>query len=298
VSIGQVFISTYAFRDNGKRSDGSQDTIKVYDDTLKKDVLEDVNHGTVDAESFAESIANNVFCPPGEICNLTDIYSSNPLVYNGKCTATYDWIKQNVFGGDDFFASSSDAGGDVAANSDNCGGAYTSIFQNSLSEPDFVHVGAPNFGDPNCKLPGTTGRNDFYLELQRILNGSTTKGKDGTIWPDWILFKDIIQNESGYNPNNYSYFSSANTCYGLYQMNPQSKPSYYRAGIYDIGDVNWPMQTYYAAMYNTTHCKFQYWSTSAHLQEAFTGFGYNPRPPVNDCIPSNTDPNTQPIKPD
>jgi hypothetical protein len=84
-----------------------------------------------------------------------------------------------------------------------------------------------------------------------------------------MLFKIIINHEDGtYNPNRFGFG------YGLFQMNPQSASGKRQ---YDIGDVNWPLQIYNAAMLNTSGCKWQYWSSSGHFTDEIPGFGPPPR---------------------
>jgi len=460
VASGDKYMATYAYRDTDLDAKG--------------------HHigGGADQESFAESIANNVYCKPGAECNYTDWRSSTAIVYNRQCGATYDWIKTNIFGGDDFFAPtgtksnysfvalgdsltawpvpsgsiqtngvtltngspwpsqleteepslhltknagvpknttadmlnrfSTDvtanhpdvlivlggtndagrgidtvgnikqiitnannagiskivvltipnqcppssgnysaintalenlksatvsvvdittpltcgsnyqadglhltnegakkvadtidlqlknegfftAGGDTTPNKDTCGGQYD-LSANIYPGSTFLHSDAPNFGDPGCTMAGTVGKDHFYLELQRILNGSTTKSKTGEEIPDWILFKEIIiPHESGGDPNDFlAGSSSGNGAYGIYQMNPQGAEGERQ---YDVGDVNWELQTYNAAMLNTGSCKWRYWSASAHFAENaddrhphpdVQNFGYNPRV---DCLP-------------
>jgi hypothetical protein len=267
-SQGLDFIKTYAYRGNAGGNGGPL------------------------AESFADALANNVFCAPGKNCNYADIYSSQNIAdYPKACSNTYNWIKKNVFDGGDFFSSNTAAGGGTSSNTNDCGGYYAATFKRSLSEPGFVHMDAPNFGDPQCTLPGSAqGRNAFYTELQRILNGATTKIKSGEEIPDWMLFKIVITHESGYNPNDYSAFpSSGNYPYGLYQMNYKGKKGVRQ---YDVGDVNWPLQTYNAAMLNTEHCKWRYWSTSNHFPEEIPNFGPAPRA-TGICMPHTT---VQPVK--
>jgi lysophospholipase L1-like esterase len=157
------------------------------------------------------------------------------------------------------------AGGDTTPNKDTCGGAYD--FSNSMyKDSRFLHQDAPNFGDPGCTMAdppgvaGASGLDHFYSELKRILNGATTTDGAGKVWDDWVLFNIIVKNESSYNPNDF--YPEAH--YGLFQMNPASAG---RQSYYDVGDVNWPVQIYNAAMYNYRRdtsggCKFTYWSTT------------------------------------
>ena len=138
--------------------------------------------------------------------------------------------------------------------------------------------------------PGSAaGRDAFYVELKRILNDSTTKSKSGEVIPDWMLFKIVINHEDGtYNPNRFNpNSSSGHGAYGLFQMNPAGV---YHARQYDVGDVNWPMQIYNAAMLNTWGCKWRYWSSAYHFTAEVPGFGYNTRA---DCLSASS---IQPIK--
>lgn len=261
VSVGQVFISTYAYRDNGKKNDGSQDTIGAYDSHSGEYILEDVDHGTVNAESFAESIANNVFCKPGEGCDKNNIYSSTPIVYNGKCTATYNWIEQNIFGGDDFFAK--------PGNANMCDGYYasadernSSVLTNcSLSDCPkniYLHKGE-NFGDPQCELANKT-----EVESEDIIN-STLKQLDPNNVAAW---DQIITCESNYHPldfapNSHSTFGA----YGMLQMNPKTNPytGYSRGSANDIGDVAWEDQLKNAVDRSKNIGGFGYWSCGSGL---------------------------------
>lgn len=251
-------------------------------------------------EDEAEALANNVFCAPGASCDYNKVYCSTGVVYNGSCNATYDWIKQNIFGGDDFFT---DSGGgssqsiaDVPPSSDYCGNAqYTSYGARNASIPKFLHKDAPNFGDPQCTL-STQGRNALLQQLITETNGSTTMGTDGTLYKDSDLwFNYIIPNEApGYNPNAFNPGSTSGLgAYGLFQMNPK----HYRSdgslanGFDDIGDVNWPLQTHYAVGRNTSICKWAYWGTSTTYLTGVLGIDprgkctLNKKPTKDVCIP-------------
>jgi hypothetical protein len=231
-------------------------------------------------EDEAEALANNVFCAPGASCDYNKVYCSTAITYNGSCNSTYNWIKQNIFGGDDFFtgpnsgtASSID---DIPATADHCGKAYDSDASN-VNIPSFLHKPNFNFGDPQCTL-SAQGRNALLQQLISETNGSTTTGTDGTVYKDSDLwFNYIIPHESGYDPNAfYPGSTSGRGAYGLFQMNPKHYKSNgaLANGYDDIGDVNWPLQTHYAVGRNTVICKFAYWSTSHYLTPIL---GINPK---------------------
>jgi hypothetical protein len=248
---GDKYMATYAFRDTDVDSNGRR------------------IGGGADQESFAESIANNVYCKPDVGCDYTSYRSSTSIVYNGRCMATYDWIKQHVFGGDDFFASTTPtAGGNLPPNSNDCG-VYAGWFSNvtrsdyyqctgawSGSDPSkypvpqkyvcapFLHNSAPNFGDPACETP-TVGQIDEVLNQYDSANAAK-----------WDA---IVACESTYRPNIFSPISLSQLgAYGLVQMNPQGKS---RNGPFDAGDVNWRQQLINAINYKNTKLggRFNYW---------------------------------------
>lgn len=57
--------------------------------------------GGAKAESFGEAVGMNVVCGPNKTCQKAFIPIRD---YPAKCKNTYDWVKQNVYGGIDFFA--------------------------------------------------------------------------------------------------------------------------------------------------------------------------------------------------
>ena len=84
-------------------------------------------------ESFADAVANNVYCAPGEVCDLNHAYSSKPINdYPNTCKNTYGWIKQNVFGGTDFFSPSQTP--PIGGSTNDCSGAYASWFKKVTTE--------------------------------------------------------------------------------------------------------------------------------------------------------------------
>lgn len=129
------------------------------------------------------------------------------------------------------------SGGNQSANSNNCGGKYTSsINSNPLKL---------NFGDPSCDFTP-----DLLLSLLRQLDPPSAS--------KWYV---IARCESSYNPNNYNPKStSGHGAFGLFQMNPTGKGN----GIYDVGDVAWQQQTSNAINYNKLiiNGSFSYWQCS------------------------------------
>jgi len=94
------WLKSYAFRNSGVTNSNRKDP------TTQK-APADCSYIGADSksdESGAEALANNVYCAPGKPCDYANVYCSAPIVYNGSCNATYDWIRTNIFGGDDFFA--------------------------------------------------------------------------------------------------------------------------------------------------------------------------------------------------
>ncbi len=56
------------------------------------------------AESFGEAIGMNVVCGPNRKCEKATDLAAQPITnYPQKCANTYDWVRDNVFGGIDFF---------------------------------------------------------------------------------------------------------------------------------------------------------------------------------------------------
>lgn len=56
------------------------------------------------AESFGEAIGMNVVCSPNKKCEKATDLGADPITnYPQKCAKTYDWVKENVYGGIDFF---------------------------------------------------------------------------------------------------------------------------------------------------------------------------------------------------
>lgn len=250
------------------KSDGTD----CYDTTNSRDGLNyiksyayrgtDGGNGGPLAESFAEALANNVFCAPGKDCFYAGhiLNSTNIPDYPNACSNTYSWIKQNVFGGDDFFTPKPFAQpGPPPPSANDCGGAYD--FSKAIyKDPSFLYKSTPNFGDPGCTMAGASKRDFFYSELKRILNGATTKDGAGKVFDDWVLFKIIIEHESRpqYDPNSFLPIAH----YGLFQMNPASSVDGSTGGYY------WKTQIYDAAMYNyQRECKFNYWSTTGHFAD-------------------------------
>jgi hypothetical protein len=216
-------------------------------------------------ESFAEAIAQYVI--HDSEASRTRSYIDGAVRipnYSTTCPSTYAWAGNNIFDNINFSAGActGSVGGSVPPNSDTCGGAYN-FSKYPYTDPSFEHQDAPNFGDPECKMVGTAGLDLFYTELKRMLNGATTTDGAGKVWDDWVLFNIIIKHESGYDPNAFLIAAIATNhvgAYGLFQMAPASLGD---QGWYNVGDVNWPVQIYNAAMYNYRRtCKFGYWSTT------------------------------------
>ncbi len=56
------------------------------------------------AESFGEAVGMNVVCGPNKKCEKATDLAAQPITnYPQKCSNTYDWVRDNVFGGIDFF---------------------------------------------------------------------------------------------------------------------------------------------------------------------------------------------------
>jgi hypothetical protein len=197
-------------------------------------------------EDEAEALANNVFCAPGASCDYNKIYCSTATVYNGSCNSTYNWIKKNIFGGDDFFSS-----GQTGPNSNMCSGfyagpasveytdAYNSTVVNKKAGYNiYIHKGE-NFGDPNCDL--VNSRDDPVVQ-DKILN--YLKTIDPVNAATWWTMIPCESNHSfsplAYNPNSTSQLGA----YGLLQMNPSINPytGKSRGSTTDIGDVTWQQQ--------------------------------------------------------
>ena len=125
---------------------------------------------------------------------------------------------------------------------DNCGGKY------SLKNP----IG--NFGDPQC---------DF--EISKL--GAELKRLDE---PNAYKWDKIVECESSYIPNAYASHESIGTpdlagAWGLFQMGRGKN------GVYDHGDVNWPLQISNAINDNYKRVvpaglpSFRYWQCAGEL---------------------------------
>jgi hypothetical protein len=239
--------------------DGSNcyDTANPYDgfDFMKSYAFRGTagENGGPQAEDFAEAIANNVFCAPGQDCFYSGyiLNSTNIPNYPTTCFNTYNWIKQNVFGGDDFFAPP------TSTDKSMCGGFYTKIdadntaaqtsadtlqiaqskgYTNDLTPRNiYLHPGE-NFGDPQCDLTQSEAANKaaIYTYLKQI------DPKNADTW-----FNVIIPCESSFLPLEYSPNSHSTLgAYGLVQTNPGTNPYTMaaRTGTSDIGDVPWKQQ--------------------------------------------------------
>jgi hypothetical protein len=221
------------------KSDGAN----CYDTTNSRDGLNyiksyayrgtDGGNGGPLAESFAEALANNVSCAPGKDCFYAGhIFNSmNIPDYPNACSNTYSWIKQNVFGGDDFFAPTPNAEpGNSPPSTSDCGGHYARTFTKNINQPSFQYASSPNFGDPNCTLTSASDLDALYTLIQQLEPNKVRADS---------LFACVAKYESSYNPNAFLGNSTSGAgAYGLYQMNPAS-----HGGTSDVGDVEWRQQT-------------------------------------------------------
>jgi len=235
------------------KTSGGASYIKTY---AYRDVCKVAGGGAIH-ESFAESLANYVFCKPGSSCDYNDIYCSEAVTFNGTCNSTNKWFRDNIFGGDDFFASqgSSTQGNPTSTtnfpktpkSNTNCDGTPAGKYG--------------NFGNPNCDF----SRDKLYQLLQQLDKG-TTKTNTGKIRTNVdIWYNSLIPHESGYDPNAVALHSaSGRGAYGLFQMNPNGYSS-----TYDSGNVEWHWQVTNAINKENSLsalCKWQYWGAVANGQ--------------------------------
>ncbi len=161
--------------------------------------------------------------------------------YPGKFSSYYNFATQNIFVP---LETSPEQITNISTNyvppsSSSCGGKYS----------------GSNYGDPNC---------DFTK------NGlaSLIKNLDSTNYDIW--FNTVARGESQYNPNAYLKNSASGFgAYGLFQMNPKGKSSQY-----DVGNVNWQLQTSNAINYNNLVLKpkgqlWHYWATACQYWQNF-----------------------------
>jgi uncharacterized repeat protein (TIGR01451 family) len=129
-------------------------------------------------------------------------------------------------------------GGTVAPNHDTCGGKYQ--LTSTLG----------NFGDPQCNFnPQALG-----TELNQLDN------LHKYTWD--CIARYETGGGTGYDPNGYNPGStSGKGAYGLFQMNPHGQGN----GQYDVGDINWQVQTSNAINYNNkvSGGNFTYWGTDS-----------------------------------
>lgn len=98
-SSGNKWLKTYALRDNGVVNPARKNIDCSWSGVSGGKISQYVAEG----ESEAEAIANNAFCKPGQNCDYNDTQCSTPIVYEKVCSNTYAWVKQHIFGDQDFF---------------------------------------------------------------------------------------------------------------------------------------------------------------------------------------------------
>lgn len=247
---GKYYIKNYAFRDG----DMDPETGKQIG-------------GGADQESFAESLADYVGCGPGIACDLNDWRHSAPIKFNGQCGSTYKWFQDNIFNGDDFFATNTLTA--AGSSTTDCNGKYASWFHKITTEADyqctgkwadpklkcaaFLHNAAPNFSDSACEL--TSSVTNISIAEKDLISQEIAK-YDKVNVGKWMA---IINCESHYHSHSFAPIStSGKGAYGLFQMNPKGRGN----GEYDAGDVNWRQQIYNAINYrnNVINGSWNYWA--------------------------------------
>ena len=178
--------------DNGK--DGPY--IKTYRYRCARGQGSGCDGGGSQAESFGEAVGMTVVCGPHESCKKADIAIAD---YPTKCSYTYKWVRDNVYGGVDFFNPSSDGNQEVTSWAQKISSGLTTLGQSCL-----YNVQSQNICNDNhvcaAKLSGECNGVSWpaYLCTQLVVDSYKLAGIDNTFSLSTYYMERAWEKKSGY----------------------------------------------------------------------------------------------------